>query len=245
MSANDDLRARLQGLRAARGFLLPHHGALAAGAPDLHESYLEMYQALTVTPRTLSPLDRECVWLAILVVAREAIGTHHLELFRRHGGSDEMAQALITLAGIAASHDALEFAATHWGAYLPALDAGVAYDRAVAACGDCLPSRTVTLALLAVHAARHAQGGVGHHLRAAYAAGLDETAMVEALTYVIWPCGVNAFVSACETWLGLMQSGAVTPTERFRIWAEMGGMGAFDPGTGDRVGGFQTKGQDE
>jgi alkylhydroperoxidase/carboxymuconolactone decarboxylase family protein YurZ len=239
-----DLRSRLADLRSARGFLLPHHGALAAGAPDLHDAYIAMYQSLTVTPRILSALDRESVWLAILVVAREGIGTHHLELFRKHGGTDDMAQALITLAGIAPSLDALDFAADHWRAFLPGLDPAGAYDRAIVACSGPLPGGTTTLALLAAHAARHAQGGVAHHLRAAYAQGLDEAAMVEALSYVIWPCGVNAFLSACETWLELMQSGAVTPSTRFRIWADMGGMGAFDPETGDKVGGFQTKGQD-
>lgn len=239
----DDLRKRLAELRSARGFLLPHHGALAAGAPELHDAYIAMYQSLTVTPRILSPLDRECVWLAILVVAREGIGTHHLELFRKHGGSDDMAQALISLAGIAPSIDALEFAADHWRAFLPTLDPAAAYDRAIAGVAAPLPQGTATLALLAAHAARHAQNGVAHHLRAAYAQGLDETAMVEALSYVIWPCGVNAFLSACETWGGLMQSGAVTPSPRFQIWADMAGMGAFDPETGDKVGGFQMKGQ--
>jgi alkylhydroperoxidase/carboxymuconolactone decarboxylase family protein YurZ len=239
-----DLRKRLAELRSARGFLLPHHGALAAGAPDLHDAYIAMYQSLTVTPRILSPLDRESVWLAILVVAREGIGTHHLELFRKHGGTDDMAQALITLAGLAPSLDALDFATLHWRAFLPALDPASAYDRAIAGVAAPLPQSTATLALLAAHAARHAQGGVAHHLRAAYAQGLDEAAMVEALSYVIWPCGVNAFLSACETWAGLMQSGAITPSPRFKIWAEMGGMGAFDPGTGDKVGGFDMKGQD-
>lgn len=237
----DGLRDRLEGLRAARGFLLAHHGALAAGAPALHDAYLAMYRELTVTPRVLSPLDRECVWLAILVMAREGIGTHHLELFRQHGGSGAMAQALITLAGLAPTLDALEFACLHWAAHLPALNAASAYDHAVAAVRNPLPEATAELALLAAHAARHSASGVAHHLKRAYALGLDETAMVEALTYVIWPCGVNAFVSACEVWAGLMTSGDVTPSPRFAVWAEMA-MGAYDPTTGAAVGGFDTTG---
>lgn len=52
-----------------------------------------------------------------------------------------------------------------------------------------------------------------------FAQGLNEAATVEALSYVIWPCGVNAFLSVCETWHGLMQSGALTPSARFGIWA--------------------------
>lgn len=233
----DDLRDRLERLRAARGFLLPHHGALAAGAPELHDAYLSMYRELTVAPRVLSPLDRECVWLAILVVAREGIGTHHLELFRQHGGTDDMAQALITLTGMAPTLDALDFAATHWAAQLPGLAPAAAYDDAVAALIGPLPEATAELALLAAHAARHAPGGVAHHLKRAYALGQDETAMVEALSYIIWPCGVNAFVTACEVWAGLMTSGAVTPSPRFAVWATMA-MGAYDPASGAAVGGF-------
>lgn len=233
----DDLRARLESLRAARGFLLAHHGALAAGAPALHDAYLAMYRELTVAPRALSPLDRECVWLAILVTAREAIGTHHLELFRQHGGTEAMAESLITLAGIAHAFDALTFAAGHWSAFLPSLGTA-AYDRQLATARGPLAEGITELAMLATHAARHAQGGVAHHLRRAYALGLDEGAMVESLSYIIWPCGVNAFLAACETWVGLMKSGAITPSPRFAVWAEMA-MGAYDPETGAAVGGFE------
>lgn len=233
----DTLRARLESLRAARGFLLAHHGALAAGAPALHDAYLAMYRELTVAPRLLTALERECVWLAILVTAREGIGTHHLELFRQHGGSEPMAEALVTLAGIAPALDALCFAADHWGSFLPGLSPA-AYDRQVAAARGPLPEAVAELALLATQAARHAQGGVAHHLKRAYALGLDEAAMVEALSYIIWPCGVNAFVAACETWAGLMQSGVLTPSARFAVWAEMA-MGAYDPATGAAVGGFE------
>ena len=235
----DDLRARLESLRATRGFLLAHHGALAAGAPALHDAYLAMYRELTVAPRVLTPLDREAVWLAILVTAREGIGTHHLALFRQHGGTEPMAESLITLAGIAPALDALRFAAGHWGAFLPGLSTD-AYDRQVAAARGPLAEGVAELAMLATHAARHAQGGVAHHLRRAYALGLDEAGMVEALSYIIWPCGVNAFLAACETWAGLMQSGAVTPSPRFAVWRDMA-MGAYDPQSGAAVGGFDSE----
>jgi len=238
----DDLRARLERLRAARGFLLPHHGALAAGAPALRDAYLSMYRELTVAPRILSPLDRECVWLAIRVTAREAIGTHHLDLFRQHGGTEAMGESLITLAGLAPALDALTFAADHWGGFLPRLSTA-AYDRQVATAQWALPGGITELAKLATHAARHAQGGVAHHLRRAYALGLDEAAMVEALSYIIWPCGVNAFLAACETWVGLMQRGAVIPSPRFAVWADMA-MGAYDPAAGGAVGGFDPESTD-
>ena len=232
------LRARLDRLAAARGFLLPHHGALAAGAPDLHAAYQVMYDALTVAPRHLSPLARECVWLAILVTVEEGIGTHHLELFRREGGSDAVAEALITLTGAAASCDSLHFAGHHWGHFLPALDPAAAYSRAIAALRGPVPDDLAELCLIAVQAARGSHAGIVHHLRRAYELGIPEPEIVEALSYLIWPRGVNCFLEACAIWHGLMVGGQITPSPLFAVWRDMPGQGPYDPGAGSSVTGF-------
>ena len=232
------LRARLDSLAAARGFLLPHHGALAAGAPALHQAYLTMYEALTVVPRVLSPHERECVWLAILVAVEEHAGTHHLELFREAGGTDAQAEALIALTAHAPSLAAFAFAARSWPDHLPSLDPTVAYSRGMDALRGPLPSGLTQLCLLAVQAARGDTAGIGHHIRAAYDAELPEAAMVEALSYLIWPCGVNRFLEACEIWHGLMVVGAVTPSPLFAVWRDTAGLGAFRSGQGAQVSGF-------
>ncbi|MCC6007363.1 MAG: hypothetical protein JJU40_06780 [Rhodobacteraceae bacterium] len=233
------LRARLDALRSARGFLLPHHGALAAGAPELHDAYLAMYEALTVTPRHLPLLEKECVWLAILVVAREAVGTHHLELFFQAGGSAAQAEALISAAGAAPMYDALEFAGAHWQAHLPGLAPGHAYARALdAVLGKAVPPDVAALAMLAAQAARHSVPGTAHHLTAAYGLGIAEERIVEALSYLIWPRGVNCFLDACAVWHELMRAGEIAPSPRFRVWAEMPGLGAYDRDSGTAVGGF-------
>lgn len=232
----DALRDRLAGLAARRGFLLPHHGALAAGAPVLHAAYLAMYDALTVAERILSPLERESVWLCLLVAAREGIGTHHLGLFRAAGGSDTEAEALVTLAGAAQTHDSLCFAAAHWPDHLPALDPAEAWGRTVDALRDPVPATLADLCLLTVQAALGKPEGVAEQLRRLYAAGVDEAAMVEALSYVMWPCGVNTFLEACDVWHGLMRAGVVTPSPLFAAWRDMEGLGAWAPGAA--VGGF-------
>lgn len=233
------LRARLEALRARRGFLLAHHGALAAGAPEVHEAYLRMYEALAVRPRHLDPLTRETVWLAILVIAREGVGTHHLELFRDAGGTGAQAEAVIAMAAFAGGHDALVFARDSWGGLLPDLEPDAAYGRGLdALCAGQLSPEAAELAMLAAQASRHGAAGVAFHLRRAYALGIAEERLVEALSYVIWPRGVNCFLDACTVWHDLMVTGAITPSERFRVWAETPGMGAFDPASGQRVGGF-------
>jgi hypothetical protein len=232
------VRDRLEALAARRGFLLPHHGALAAGAPDLHAAYLATYDALTISPRHLSALDRECVWLCLLVAADEGIGTHHVELFRAAGGTDDMASALIALAGAAPARDALAFAHRHWAAQLPGLDPGAAWDRTVVALRGPLDEALVDLCLLTVQAARGSAAGIAQQLRRLYALGVEEPAIVEALSYVIWPKGVNAFLAACEVWHGLMVAGEVTPSKRFAAWRDLPGLGACDPRTGRAVSGF-------
>lgn len=233
-----DLREKLERLAASRGFLLPHHGALAAGAPELHEAYLRMYNALTVAPRVLCAHERESVWLGILIAVEEHVGTHHLELFREAGGTDAEAEALIALTGQAASLSAFRFAGHSFPDHLPALDPALAYDRSVAALRGPLSEGTAHLTLLAVQAARGDKPGVAHHLRAAYAIGLAEDAMVEALSYLMWPRGVNCFLEACEVWHEVLIAGEVTPSERYAVWRDMPGQGAFRKDDGTRVAGF-------
>jgi len=224
----EELRARLEALRGARGFLLPHHGAMAAFAPDLHDAYSTMYAALTLTQRHLDPIEKETVWLAILVAVREAIGTHHLDLFRRHGGTTAQANTIFQLAGYAGAASVFAFVGTHWAAEFAGLDPAAGYlDGVHRLCAGALDPALAHLALLAVHAALGQDWGVAAHLVAAYAAGVSEDRLAEALSLIIWPTGVNRFVEACTVWHGLMRQGRVTPSPRYRAWADMPGQGAF------------------
>ncbi len=238
--SDEDLRAKLERLAAARGFLLPHHGALAAGAPDLHDAYMTMYNALTVTPRVLTAHQRESVWLGILIAVEEHVGTHHLELFRQAGGTDAEAEALIAVTGQAATLGAFRFAARSFPDHLPALDPAEAYDRCLDALRGPLPDGLAHLVLLSVQAARGDRAGIAHHLRAGYALDLREDAMVEALSYLIWPRGVNCFLDACEVWHGLMTAREVTPSDRFAVWRDLPGQGAFRAHDSGHVAGFET-----
>ena len=82
----DDLVTRLAALRAERGYLLPHHGLLAALAPDVLAAYGTLYRALTLGKRHLGDFAKEFVWLAILAATDEAAATHHVAKFRAAGG---------------------------------------------------------------------------------------------------------------------------------------------------------------
>ena len=226
----EELRERLETLRVVRGFLLPHHGAMAAFAPDLHTAYNQMYAALTLTDRHLSPIEKETVWLAILIAVREGIGTHHVDLFRKHGGTTTQANAVIQLTGYAGAATAFAFVDQHWSAEFPGLDGQTGYlDGMRRLCADALDPALGNLALAAVHAALGQDWGVAAHIRAAYADGMSEDKLAEAISLIIWPCGVNRFVEACTVWHELMHAGRVTPSARYQAWADMPGQGAFAP----------------
>ncbi|MFT8244850.1 carboxymuconolactone decarboxylase family protein [Roseomonas sp. BN140053] len=226
----EEVRARLDALRANRGFVLEHHGAMAAGMPDLHAAYNAMYAALTLADRHLSPFEKEFCWLAILLATREAIGTHHLDLFRRHGGTEAQAEIAFRAVGYAGAAAGFGFVGHHWSGFFPGIAARDAYLRGLRAlCGGdaAVPWDTVLLALGAAQAALGCEEGVAAHVVAAYEAGVPEDKLAEALSLVIWPTGVNKFVDACRVWHGLMVAGEVVPSPRYRVWAETPGLGPF------------------
>lgn len=221
------LAARIEAFRGERGFLLPHHPAMAIAAPDLHDAYFRMYRALTIELRHLDAFEREVVWLAILIAAEEAVGTHHVELFFRHGGTRAQATALTGLVAVALGAEAFRFMDEKWATHFPDLAGTAAYRRTFddLAAKVPLPIGLCHLAAAAAQAVRRREWGIAAHVEAAYAHAVSEDALVEALSLIMWPAGVNAFLEACGVWKHLMDSGRVTPSPRYRVWAETPGQG--------------------
>jgi alkylhydroperoxidase/carboxymuconolactone decarboxylase family protein YurZ len=226
----DELRARIEELRKTRGFLLPHHGAMAAALPDLHEAYFTMYRALTLTRRHLSDHEKEFVWLCVLIATKEAIGTHHLDLFTRAGGTQRQAALALRLTGYAEAAGYFAFAIKHWKRFLPEIDPirdyAVGIDALLA--GSDIPCGLADLALMAAQAAVAREAGVAAHIRSAYEQKVPEEKIAEALSLIIWPAGVNRFLEACAVWHELMAHGDVAPSPRFKVWASTPGQGGFE-----------------
>jgi alkylhydroperoxidase/carboxymuconolactone decarboxylase family protein YurZ len=229
------VRERLEAIRAARGgYVLPHHGAMAAALPELHAAYEAMYRALTLEDRHLGPHVKEVVWLAILVACAEPVGTHHLHRFMTTGGSEAEAATVIRLAAWAAGAPRYATLAEHWQAHLPGIDMEGEYRRGSLAliAGSSLDEATARLALIGVQTALDQGWGLAAEITAAYAAGVPEPQIAEAMSLAIWPRGVNPFVRATAVWLRVMREGRVTPSPAFRAWAEVPGQGAFVPPAG-------------
>ena len=196
---------------------------MAIAAPDLQDAYFRMYAALTQTDRHLTPFEREVVWLAILVAAKEAIGTHHVELFFNAGGTQAQAEHLTRLCAFALGSEAFAFMDQNWQASFPGLATETSYLAAFAQLLDetVMPAALGHLAMAALHATRGMTWGLAAHIKALYAVGGSEDALVEALSLIMWPVGVNHFLDACAVWTNLMARGAVEPSARYRLWADI------------------------
>lgn len=229
LPAAADVTARLAAVRAARGYLLPNQGVMAAALPDFQEAAAGLYRALTLTDRHLTPWEREFAWLAILVACEEHVGTHHVRLFFETGGGAAEAAACWRLVAIARGARAYEFLDAHWQPHFPGLPAASAYAEATRAglAGLPVPEGLARLALVGVQAALAQPWALAVEIEAAYAAGVDEGKIAEAISLAIWPCGMNRLIEAGEVWLRLIREGRVPASEGFRAWAaqeDQGGM---------------------
>jgi alkylhydroperoxidase/carboxymuconolactone decarboxylase family protein YurZ len=233
----DELEARLQEVRAKRGYLLPHHGLMALAFPKLLEGYDAAYTALALDDRVLSRHDREFVWIAVLAATDEALATHHIAKFRAAGGTDATIGAAFAAAAVAIGAEAFDFAARDWSRQLAPFDPRAAYLVTLRRVTPDAPMRLVHLAGLAVQVCRARWRPFGWHLEAAYADAVEEEAMAEAISLAMFPGSVPRFVEACGHWRRMIAEGALPASPRFRAWAALTGQGGHDEATGLSGGG--------
>jgi len=193
------------------------------------DAYDATYTALTLTPRQLSEHAKEFVWLVVLTTTREAIATHHIKRFRDGGGTDAELELAVRLAAYGEGAGAFSFVDAEWSDFMPAYGAETGYraglDRLTDGSG--VPEGWVEMALAAAHACRRAWTPLRWHIAGAYAAGVEETALAEALTLMMFPGGVPNFVDACHHWRELILDGTIEPSPAFRAWAETPGQGGY------------------
>ena len=227
-----ELTEYLQEVQKKRGYLLPHHGLMAISTPHLLEAYDELYTRLALTPRQLSRRDHEYVWIGVLIVMDEALGTHHIKRFHDAGGTDaELANAM-TITALAEGVGAYQFVDEHWLGHLPGLmprDNYLNTFRQLA--GETrLPLAHITAC--AVHASTANWGALRWQIVAAYEDGVDELELAEGLSLVMFPGSVPNYVEAAGVWRELIASGAVNASDLFKSWAGLSGQGGYDEASG-------------
>ena len=228
----EEVDARLAGIRATRGYLLPHHGLLAVAAPALLDTYDANYAALALAKRHLSEHAKEFVWLTILVSTREAIATHHIRRWRDCGGSDADMETALKLAAFTHGVGVFPFVDENWKPHLPGYDAERVYREGIQGIVNDtdVPVGWVEIALAATHTCHRQWWAYETHVKGAYKAEVAEGELAEALTLTMFPGGVPNFVEACERWRHLIVAEAVDATEPYRAWAETLDQGGYgDP----------------
>lgn len=223
-----ELEERLAAVRARRGFLLPHHGLMALAFPKLLEGYDAAYTALALDDRVLSHHDREFVWLGVLAATDERVATHHIAKFRAAGGTDAAIGAAFATSALAIGAEAFDFAARDWARQLAPFDPRASYLDALRRIAPEAPMRLVHLTGLAVQVCRARWRPFGWHLEAAYADGVPEEEMAEAISLAMFPGSVPHFVEACAAWRRLILEGTLPASPRFQAWARMTGQGGHD-----------------
>lgn len=229
MESDDQvLIARVQAVKAKRGYLLPHHGLLAAMSETMLARYDALYTALALEHKVLDERAREFVWLCVLIATDEAIASHHIAKFRQGGGTAEEIATAIRLTAWAVGAPAYTFIAEHWAQHLPDVPIADRYRADLTTSAGSVALRIAVPAVAAVHAARGDYALLARAIAFAYAIAVPEIELAEALTIMMFPGSVPRFVEAARVWLDLIRAGAVQPSPVFAAWARLQGQGGFD-----------------
>lgn len=204
-------RTVLEAVRGKRGYTLPYHRMFAAGSAGLLERYDAFYEALTLAPRVLTPLERETVWASLLAAAREVHGFIHMERARR-AGLDEAARArAVAIAAACEAHTVIAFAGGHWADWTGGPALRERYLALFDAARGETPAGLAHLAAVAAMGARRDAAGQGLHLELAFAAGITREQVAEALSYLMIPCGGNVLIDAVDAWMAAAAEGRAPP----------------------------------
>ena len=230
LTTSEAVLAELAALKEKRGYLLPHHGLLAVGEPRLLAAYDRLYTTLTLQQRSLDERAKEFVWLTMLVTTEEAIATHHIRRMRDAGGTDAEFELATRLSAFAKGANDFLFVEKHWSRHLPDYDATRAYRGGIAALVGTsgVAPGWVELALAAAHTCQRRWHWLDEHIIGAYREGVQERALLEALSLTMFPGGVPNFVEAAARWQQLILDGRVTPSQAFGAWARATGQGGYD-----------------
>jgi len=213
----DDIRARLDKVKARRGRLMPNHAVLAIEFPEALEIYEALYAATTLTFTTLSPHAKKFVQISVVASSETPIGGYHVADFLKAGGTPEQVRAVMRLAMLVAGASPPDTVGPTWTA-VPGITYAQLFDDSFVAfaVASGMEAGVVELALVAGHATRRAWDRVAFHVVRAKQRGVSDSALAEALTTLMLTAGNPIFVQACGVWHRLIAEGAVEAQPAYR-----------------------------
>ena len=225
----NDLIKNLETIKAKRGYLLPHHGLLQISEPDLLSAYDTFYEVMTLRARNLSELSKEIIWLGILITTGERIATHHLDRLSKAGGGEEHLTECVSLAAWASGAEHYAFVSENWSDFTTDFHAVQNYRVKLDALmiESCLKQGDIEMTLAAIYTATNKHYWLEEHIKGAYASGVEEDQLAEALSLTMFPGGVPNFVDAAQIWKSMINQKKVQASKKYKIWAEMGEQSGF------------------
>jgi alkylhydroperoxidase/carboxymuconolactone decarboxylase family protein YurZ len=197
--------AGLAAVRRKRGYLLSYHRLLHGLDPELLAAYDAFYTRFTLDDAVLSPVEKETVWLALIVATRARVGTIHLKRAAEAGMGGEAIADALALAAACESLDAIGFAGDAFPAwtdeprlvkrYLKAFEAARGRTRPVLA----------EIAAAVAHAGRRCAPGLRLHLERAFRKGARPAQVGKALSFVLLHCGGPTMLDAMDCWIAVSQ----------------------------------------
>lgn len=197
----------LQDVRRKRGYVLTYHRLMAELDPALLAAYDAFYTRMTLASRVLSALEKETVWLALIVATRARVGTLH---FRRAAKAGMSKAAIADAAAIGAACDAIDaagFAGEAFADFLPKTGVVEGYLRAFEAARGRVRPALAEIAAAVAQAGRRCGPGVRLHLKRAFQRGARREQVAEAMTYVLLHCGGPAMLDALDDWIKTAKTG--------------------------------------
>ena len=108
-----DAKQILAAMRKKRGYVLPYHRLMAAD-PELLAAYDAFYSRMTLASRTLSDVEKETIWIALIVATRAKVGTLHFERARKAGMSRKAIADAVEVGAACDTWDALAFSTSRF-----------------------------------------------------------------------------------------------------------------------------------
>lgn len=210
-----DFNAVLDQMKADRGYLLSFHQFLSRTNLDYLQAYAQYYKQATLENKYLDDRTKETVWIGILSMVGDAVGSIHVERAIKVGIDESTRESIIRLAARASCWGYIKKTSENWRRFQMA-DPIPAYSLIVEDNHDYrLLGPVADLVMATVSAVLRNEEPYIYHLNKCLNGGYSEHQIVEALTFLVNPLGFNRLQWACDTWLKALESSVITRTELF------------------------------
>ena len=188
-------------MKRKRGYLLSYHRLLGAADPELLAAYDAFYSRFTLASKTLSGVEKETVWIALIVATRARIGTLHFARARKAGMNADAIADAVALGAACETWDAFVFSRDSFGKFVSKEKIEKRYLRTFESARGRTPKALAEIAALVAHAGGRRPEAMALHLARAFRAGAKRAQVAEALLYCLLHCGGPTMLEATDCWV--------------------------------------------